>query len=125
MNRYDTMLEQLAVPAGTGTFDVELPGDMTLTGVTKTDLLRYLLDCNACLGTAELAKAAGLTSRQVWGLLKSRLASGEVLFKDELWSLNPDFEQPVVAAVRLLRSRGWTVEPPGVPADPINVGRTS
>lgn len=110
MNHFDTMLQALAkTPPARPELLVAYEAYSS-----RTDRLLYLLDCNACLPTTELASAAGLTSKQVWGLLKSRLASGEVRFLGGLWSLNPDFEQPVVAAVRLLRSRGWTVEPPEV-----------
>ncbi|MFN3303141.1 MAG: hypothetical protein ACK44A_05405 [Roseateles sp.] len=110
MNHFDTMIRALA-EAPPARPELLVAYDATSS---RTDRLLYLLDCNACLATSELASAIGLTSKQVWGLLKSRLARGEVRFLGGLWSLNPDFEQPVVAAVRLLRAPGWTVEPPEV-----------
>ena len=63
--------------------------------------------------TAALAAHAGLTTRQVWGLLKAPRACGQVCFKAGRWTISKDFAgRAVERAAALLRSQGWSVEPP-------------
>lgn len=83
---------------------------------TKVGYLLYMMDCAAALSTVDLARATGLESRLVWGLLKAPRERGQVRFADGLWSLNHDYVEQqhddVVRAAALLRSNGWSVEPP-------------
>ena len=81
-------------------------------GTKLAGLLRQLSD-RADATTSELASFAGMTSRQVWGLLKAPRACGQVQFANGRWSLAPDFHgRDVQRAITLLRNLGWRVEPP-------------
>jgi|JI6StandDraft_1071083.scaffolds.fasta_scaffold432413_1 hypothetical protein len=87
-------------------------------GTTLTSHLLHLLDLNGPMSTAEIGEAANLTTRQVWGLLKSQRAHGLVTYEDQLWSLNRQastLDEARAAAV--LRAAGWTVVPPGKVGD--------
>jgi hypothetical protein len=81
-------------------------------GTKLAGLLRQLSD-RADATTPELASLAGMTSRQVWGLLKAPRDCGQVQFVTGRWSLATDFHgRDVQRAVALLRNLGWLVEPP-------------
>lgn len=80
---------------------------------TRTASLLHLLDVNGPMSSAELADAACMPTRLVWGLLKAPRANGQVRYAAALWELNRDFPgADVLRAVALLTSHGWLVEPP-------------
>lgn len=63
--------------------------------------------------TLSLSIACDLTSNQVWGLLKGPRADRQVTFENGRWSLVPNYPgRDVIKAAKLLRSKGWIVEPP-------------
>lgn len=63
--------------------------------------------------TLSLAISCDLTTNQVWGLLKAPRADGQVNFDGERWSQVLAYPgRDVMRAARLLRSKGWIVEPP-------------
>lgn len=63
--------------------------------------------------TATLCVCCDLDSRQVWGLLKAPRERGQVKFAGGRWALNDNYRGAAVErAAELLRSRGWTVNPP-------------
>lgn len=76
-------------------------------------LLLCLLDCHGPMRTTELADAAELSTKAVWGLLKAPRARGQVEFENGLWEQNADYLGPDVRqVVELLRGLGWTCQPP-------------
>lgn len=63
--------------------------------------------------TPELGAACGLSSRQVWGLLRAPLESGRVVRIGDAWAINHEWRsQQVVQAAALLRAHGWEVKAP-------------
>ena len=81
-------------------------------GTKLAGLLRQLSD-RADATTSELASFESMTSRQVWGLLKTPRDRGQVQFVAGRWSLATDFHgRDVQRAITLLRNLGWQVEPP-------------
>ena len=63
--------------------------------------------------TLALSQHTGLTSRQVWGLLKAPRALGQVRYAAGSWEPVVDFAgRDVERAASLLREHGWRVEPP-------------
>lgn len=71
-----------------------------------------LFDClrQGNYSTPELGAACGLSSRQVWGLLRAPLESGRVVRIGDAWAINPEWCSPQLAqAAALLRAHGWTV----------------
>lgn len=80
---------------------------------TKLAALLALLAARESASTLTLGACAELSSRQVWGLLKAPRAAGQVRFESGRWSLVRSYAgRDVERAVALLRSRGWTVQPP-------------
>lgn len=68
----------------------------------------------ADLSTTALGKELGLSTKAVWGLLKSPRESGRVIFEKRRWKWNPGFvPDDVRRAAALLRRLGWTLTPPG------------
>jgi hypothetical protein len=85
----------------------------TLSG-TRTDLLLQLLTTRGRLTTEQLARATGLQNKLVWGLLKARRTTGQVVHDGDAWEINEAWIPPEIKrAVELLRSRGWTCIAPG------------
>lgn len=79
-------------------------------------MLLRILSISGSLPTQELAERADMTSKQVWGLLKTSLRVGRVVCAHGRWLLVPDFPGCDVArAVELLRRKGWLVQPPTTP----------
>ena len=82
-------------------------------GGTKLAALLAVLAARDSASTLTLGACAELSSRQVWGLLKAPRAAGQVRFESGRWSLVRSYAgRDVERAAALLRSRGWTVEPP-------------
>lgn len=80
---------------------------------TKLSMLLAELSSRDDAETLALAVSCDLDPKQVWGLLKAPRACGQVRFEDGRWSLVRDFAgRDVQKAVALLRSKGWSVEPP-------------
>ena len=80
---------------------------------TLTGRLLRVIDSHGTVSTSVLADTVGLTSRQVWGLLKVPRERGQVRNDERGWSPNPDYlGHDVAQAVELLRSKGWQVTPP-------------
>jgi hypothetical protein len=68
------------------------------------------------MNTFSLASEAGITSRQVWGLLKYHKDRGRVRYCPEsgIWECETAQEvEAIQRAARLLRSKGWKCTPPG------------
>lgn len=65
----------------------------------KTARLFNLLDLNGPMCTKDLATAAGLPSRHVWGLLKGPTRRGRVTRCDGLWAINRDAAYATVKRV--------------------------
>lgn len=82
-------------------------------GQSKTRFLLQALRQAGRMSTPELARSAGLTTRQVWGLLRSQRDSGQVRVHGGEWEYEEAFVRPELArAAQLLRGCGWRVEPP-------------
>jgi len=90
-------------------------------------LTQELLDTIAeheAISTRELTRLLGITSRQVWGLLKRPRAIGKVELVAGCWIRSSAWEErraaraeyqaqaDEAAAVEYLASRGWTCIPP-------------
>ena len=81
-------------------------------GDTKLSLLLRAIG-DGYRTTLSLAVSCDLTTNQVWGLLKGPRADGQVTFENGRWAMVPNYPgRDVIKAARLLRSKGWTVEPP-------------
>ncbi len=66
-----------------------------------------------CISTADLAKAASMPTKTIWGLLRLPRDRGQVAFADGKWALVHDYcGTDVMRAAELLRSKGWRVEKP-------------
>lgn len=91
-------------------------------------LTQELLDTIAehdAISTRELARLLGLTSRQVWGLLKQPRTVGKVEIVAGCWMRSSAWEErraaraelqaqaDDAAAVEYLTARGWRCVPPG------------
>ncbi len=82
---------------------------------TRTAKLLGMLEQRP-MNTFSLAAEAGITSRQVWGLLKYHKDKGSVSYCPEsgIWERETAKEvEAVKQAVRLLKSKGWKCTPPG------------
>lgn len=87
---------------------------------SATDALLSLLRTRGPLSTPAMAQAAGLATPAVADLLKHCLKRGQVQRADDVWTFNPHFVGlDVLRAMRLLRSRGWTVLEPGAATEAI------
>lgn len=66
------------------------------------------------MSTFELAKNAGVRSRQVWANLRWHMDRGSVRFDPScgVWSLGGSTTTATDRAVALLESRGWVCIPP-------------
>lgn len=80
-------------------------------GETHTACALRLIEAYGELSTVELRRLSGLSSAQLWGLLKTHRHSGRVDFRNGAWSWNAR-HVPVeeARAAELLRERGWRVE---------------
>lgn len=90
-------------------------------GQSRTQiLLDHIADAGP-ISTADLCKALGITSRQVWGMLKYPLQTGKVIHEAGMWARNAqeiaDWQAAIdeaatakqeADAVALLTMRGWT-----------------
>ena len=82
-------------------------------GLAKTTAIRTLA-AHVRLMTVELSRLTGLKTAAIWGLLKVRRASGQLVFDGTAWEINRAWLPPEIKrAAELLRSRGWTVVAPG------------
>lgn len=65
------------------------------------------------ISTAALIRKTGLSSQQVWGMLKHHRNSGRVKFADKAWILSAEFKgRDIDRSVRMLRAMGYTVQAP-------------
>lgn len=90
------------------------PADPFAEDCSHTERLIRTLAAHVRLTTVELSRLTGLKTAAIWGLLKVRRASGQLVFDGTAWEINRAWLSPEVKrAVELLRSRGWTVVAPG------------
>jgi hypothetical protein len=80
-----------------------LAGEGPLQARPGTKLAALLADLAACesMHTLDLAHRAGLTSRQVWGLLKAPRTAGQVRYDAGRWALVRDFAGRDVQVVEI------------------------
>lgn len=106
----DRMFQQLMIRTrGTMSAEVQTPPD----GKKAAHLIGLLEQSPR--STAALAEAAGLTIRQVWGLLKYHRARGTVSFDPDsgIWQTKNAPERAAIQrAAALLRANGWTLKEP-------------
>ena len=103
MNAIDHLVKIVASPHKRPATRVTGPAP----GSTATAHLLHLLHCNGPMSSAELAEASALSTRAVWGLLKSRLNAGQVTFDGGLWEVDADFPGlDIMRAAELLRVNG-------------------
>lgn len=116
MNPFEQLLRAASAPAA-ATSGRALPRQAAAaraSGTTITSHLLQLLQANGPMSTAEICDAAALTSRQVWGLLKTQRNYGRVTYDGRAWALaSPAPSAGEEQAAALLRAKGWAVAAPG------------
>lgn len=85
--------------------------DLGFTSMTEYAL--HIIDGSFGVSTRQIARRVGVSTRAVWGLLKTHLKAGRVEFSGGFWQSNPLFVRPeILRAVDLLRAEGWSLTPP-------------
>lgn len=88
------------------------PASEVQAGTKVARLIAELAECETAT-TASLATCVGITTNQVWGLLKAARKNGQVRFAGTRWELVRTYAgRDVDRAAELLRRNGWRVEPP-------------
>lgn len=82
-------------------------------GNTRTQELLDYISQHGMVTTKTLCGAFGISSRQVWGMLKAPRNAGKVTCFDGLWELSSAHDdRKVHEAVALLEGLGWSCFPP-------------
>jgi hypothetical protein len=107
-NLIEKMVEQSSTCNGAG---IDIPEDAMKN---RTSRLIYQIEQRPGITTAELARDSGLPSSLVWGLLKHARATGRIDHGvQDGWRMSTARDDKKIAeAAALLKSRGWTCEPP-------------
>ncbi len=107
-NLIGQLVEKSSTHAGVS---VDIPEEATKS---RTARLIYQIRQRPGISTAELARASGLHSSLVWGLLKHATRTGQIEHSVQSgWRMSSvRDDQQIAAAAEFLRLRGWTCEPP-------------
>lgn len=107
---WDSLLPRYA-PSPTEKTSVANP--LLNNNATKLQFLLQHIASHGPITTEGLMLYSGMSSKQVWGLLKNPRIQGQVCFASRQWAVQDDrFSQKALDAAQLLRELGWVVQPP-------------
>lgn len=83
-------------------------------GQSLTRRLIELIGASASgMSTTALRRATGIDGKRIRGMLKAPSSRGEVLYRNRLWTMNPQYVDPQTQrVVDALRAAGWAIVEP-------------